>query len=182
MSLEAFYESELTHPERAMTAHLPRLRALATGLDQAVELGAGHGASASALLLGAQRVLSVDLVETSDALRLKRLVRDRWEYRIADSRTTTIPACDLLFVDACHTFDHVDAELRAHADLVRQYLVFHDSITFGSVGANGELGLPAPGVLGIRPAIDLLMIRDPRWRIQAHHLDSHGLLVLQAAS
>jgi hypothetical protein len=33
--------------------------------------------------------------------------------------------------------------------------------------------------LGIRPAIDDLMIRDPSWRIVARYTDSHGLLVLE---
>jgi hypothetical protein len=33
--------------------------------------------------------------------------------------------------------------------------------------------------LGIRPAIDELLIRDPSWRIVAHYTDSHGLLVLE---
>ena len=35
--------------------------------------------------------------------------------------------------------------------------------------------------LGIRPAIDQLLMRDPSWRIMAHYLDSHGLLVLSRA-
>jgi len=179
-SLEAFYAQELTYGDRAMTAHLPRLRAWATGLTRAVELGVGLGGSAAALLLGAQRVLSIDLVETAEARALKRIAGDRWEYRIADTRTTPIGPCDLLFVDALHTFDQVDAELRAHADAVRRYLIFHDTITFGSVGAQGELGTPAPGVLGIRPAIDALMIRDRRWTIAEHVVASHGFLVLEA--
>jgi len=179
-ALEAFFVRELTYTDRAMTAHLPRLRALADGLDRAVELGVGVGGSSSALLLGARQVLSIDIAETLEAAELRTIAGDRWEYRIVDSLTTTIGPCDLLFVDSLHTFDHVDAELRAHADAVRRYLVFHDSITFGSVGADGGTGQPDPTKLGIRPAIDLLMIRDPRWRIAAHYLDSHGLLVLEA--
>jgi hypothetical protein len=95
----------------------------------------------------------------------------------------------MLFVDSLHTFAQCDAELRRHADSVRKLLVFHDTITFGSIGAAGETGkhswIYTPGEsvpqqhLGIRPAIDNLMIRDHSWKIVGHHTESHGLLVLE---
>lgn len=188
-SVAAFYARELQHPERATTAHLPRLRALAEGLELAVEFGVKRGASSSALLLGAHEVVSYDVVETADARLLERLAGERWTYCLADSRTADVPPCDLLFVDSLHTYDQVAAELTAHAGKVRRWLVFHDTITFGSIGAKGESGqhlwtyaagqsVPR-GALGIRPAIDELMIRDPSWRLRAHYTDSHGLLVLE---
>jgi cephalosporin hydroxylase len=173
--IEAFYARELTLSHRKMTAHLPRLRELATGLDLAVEFGVRHGASSSALLLGAKHVVSFDTVQRRRALHLQFLAGDRWEYRIADSATVTIPACDLLFIDSLHTYEHCDAELRAHARSVCRYLVFHDSIGYGSVGEP----VKRKTTLGIRPAIDALMIRDRSWRIAAHYLDSSGLLVLE---
>ncbi len=173
----------------AITAHLPRLRALAEGLPLAVEFGVKRGASSSALLLGARHVISYDLVSTPEARALAEAAGDRWTYLIADSRTATIPACDLLFIDSLHTFDQLDVELRQHADMAGRYLAFHDTITFGSIGARGESGdwlwtptrgqtMPA-SALGIRPAIDALLIRDPSWHVVAHYVDSHGLLVLE---
>lgn len=188
-SVAAFYARELQHPERATTAHLPRLRALAEGLDFAVEFGVKRGASSSALLLGARYVRSYDIIETPDARLLQQLAGAKWAYCLADSRTAEVPASDLLFVDSLHTYDQAAAELAAHADQVRRFLIFHDTITFGSIGADGESGrqrwtytpghsVPRPA-LGIRPAIDELMIRDPSWRIRAHYTDSHGLLVLE---
>lgn len=187
--IEAFYAREMQHPERAMTAHLPRLRALAQGLPLAVEFGVKRGASSSALLLGAQRVISYDIVETAQARELERLAGPRWAYRLQDSRTADVPPCDLLLVDSLHTFAQVEAELTAHADRVGRYLVFHDTITFGSIGAKGETGqqlwayvpgqVTPPAALGIRPAIDALLIRDRTWHLVAHYTDSHGLLVLE---
>lgn len=173
----------------AMSPHLPRLRALAEGLDLAVEFGVKRGASSTALLLGANRVMSFDIVETPQARALQQLAGDRWTYRIEDSRKAVVPWCDLLFLDSLHTYDQVRAELHRHAGMVRRYLVFHDTITFGSIGAKGESGdqlwtyqrgVSVPReALGIRPAIDELLIRDPSWRIAAHYTDSHGLLVLE---
>ena len=82
----------------------------------------------------------------------------------------------------------MSAELR-QAPQVRKYLVFHDTLTFGSVAADGETGRQAwtyvPGssvpraYLGIRPAIDDLLVTDRAWRLAAHYTDSHGLLVLE---
>ena len=190
-AIEALYRQHLGQPS-ATALHLPRLRTLATGCEQVAELGVKRGASTTALLLGAKHVTSVDLTITSDALKLQQLAGKHWTLLKADTRTVTLPAVDLLFVDASHTFASVEAELIAHADKVRGRLVFHDTITFGSVGADGEtgrqlwlygLGQSVPlQYLGIRPAIDNLMIRDPSWQIESHDPRSHGLLVLRRAS
>lgn len=187
--LERLYAAHLTQTRRAMTAHLPTLRALATGLDLAVEFGVKQGASSVALLLGAARVISYDIVVTPQARSLQVIAGPRWDYRLADSRTAVPTPCDLLLVDSLHTYAQVKAELAQHAAVVRRYLVFHDTVTFGSIGADGESGawswLPRVGVavpadhLGIRPAIDELLIADRSWQIAAHHTFSHGLLVLE---
>lgn len=176
----------------AISAHLPRLRTLAERCLLAVEFGVKRGASSAALLLGATRVVSYDLVATREARALQAAVGQRWDYRIQDSRTAPVLACDLLFIDSAHNFAQADAELRRHADAVRHLLVFHDVLTFGVIGARGETGthlweyragesVPL-AALGLRPAIDQLMIRDPSWRIAASYVDSHGLLVLERAS
>jgi hypothetical protein len=187
-AIEAIYAKHCA-ARTSTSIHLPRLRALADGCDVAVEFGVKRGASASAMLLGADRVVSFDLVASLEARELKRVAGDRWDYRIEDSRTADVPECELMFSDSLHTYAQCKAELEAHADKARRYLVFHDTLTFGSVGANGETGeqlwayrrgesVPIQ-YLGIRPAIDELMIRDPSWHIVAHYTDSHGLLVLQ---
>lgn len=183
-----FYEACLKQ-NRAITPHLPRLRALADGCRLAVEFGVKYGASSSALLLGADHVISYDITETPDARRLQAIARNRWDYRIEDSRTATFPHPDLLFIDSQHDYQHLSAELIAHAGNVSRLLVFHDTVTFGSIGADGESGRykwtyqpgkPIPlSALGIRHAIDELMIRSPSWRIMAAYPDSHGLLVLE---
>lgn len=173
----------------AISAHLPRLRDLAVGCTVAQEFGVKRGASSAALLLGAESVISYDIEPTKEARELARLVGPRWSYRIEDSRAALPTPCELLFVDSLHTYAQCRAELQRHADSVSRWLVFHDSITFGSVGAYGEtgrqvwtyqVGQSVPQTcLGIRPAIDELMARDPSWQIRAHYTDSHGLLVLE---
>lgn len=187
-TVESIYERAL-RSGLAIAPHLPRLRALASGFDLAVEFGVKGGSSSAALLLGARRVISYDLVETAQARALERAAGGRWDYRIQDSRLAPPEPCDLLFIDSLHTYAQCRAELERHADAVGRYLVFHDTLTFGSIGADGETGrhswtyTPQASVprehLGIRPAIDELMARDSSWRVAAVYHDSHGLLVLE---
>ena len=185
----AIYAAHLLRVKRAMTAHLPRLRQLAQGCARAIEFGTKSGASASALLLGAEEVISYDIVPDPACDMLLRAAAGRWTYVIEDSRQAPVLPCDLLLLDSLHTYEQVAAELARHGDAVRQYLVFHDTLTFGSIGADGESGRwrwePVVGqsvpldALGIRPAIDEWMISRPIWRIAASYADSHGLLVLE---
>lgn len=187
-SVEEIYEATVAG-RTAMAAHLPRLRELATGADLAVEFGVKRGGSSSALILGADHVISYDIVETRQARELERAAGDRWEYRLEDSRTASFPSCDLLLVDSLHTYAQCRAELEAHAERVTRQLVFHDVITFGVIGADGEAGghlweyetgVSVPQeALGIRPAIDELMIRDPQWHVAESYYHSHGLLILE---
>lgn len=173
----------------AIAPHLCRLWDLAKGLDLAVEFGVKRGASSSALLLGARRVMSFDVVATAEAKALKTAAGDRWDYRIEDSRTAAVPDCDLLFIDSLHTFAQMRAELFAHGNKALRYIVCHDVGTFGEVDAVGETGAQAwkyvqgqsvpLNVCGIRPAIDEFQIENPHWRVAARYVDSHGLLVLK---
>lgn len=178
--------------QSAIRVHLPRLRALAEGLELVVEFGVKKGASSSAFLVAANRVLSYDLVETKSARELERLAGDRWSYRLGDSRTADVPPCDLIFFDTQHDYDTLKAELDAHGRQASRYLVFHDTTTFGSIAANGELGthrwqyvvgqsVPREH-LGIRHAIDEWLIAERAWRIAASYWESHGLLVLERVS
>lgn len=193
MDLETLY-TQHCGSGTAIALHLQRLRALASGLSDVIEFGVKRGASSTAWLLGAEHVTSYDIVPTIEARQLEQLAHGRWTYRIQSSLEAPVQECDLLFIDSLHTFAQCDAELRRHADLVSRYLVFHDTLTFGSVGADGEsgrqlwdyhthLGQSVPmDALGIRPAIDRLMMRDSSWRVRSHHLDNHGLLVLERRS
>lgn len=191
LTLESIYNDHAAG-NTAISVHLPRLRALAEGLELAVEFGVKRGASSSALLLGADHVVSYDIASTPEARELKRVAGDRWEYWIEDSRRADVPECDLLFVDSLHTFEQCRDELAVHGNKASKFLVFHDTQTFGTVGAEGESGRQkwtyAAGkgsvpldCLGIRHAVDLFQIDNPQWRIAAAYPDSHGLLVLARA-
>lgn len=188
-TLEQIYKRHLER-QHPTTLHLPRLRALAEGLELVVEFGVRIGASSSALLMGAAHVISFDIEETPQARELESAA-PHWDYRLESSLETNPIVCDGLFVDSFHTYEQCRGELQRHADNVRGWIAFHDTLTFGSVGGIGNTGQQMwdygkhrgqtvpPEFLGIRPAIDELMIRDSSWRIEAHYLDAHGMLVLR---
>ncbi len=187
--VEALYNGHCQSTRHSTACHLPRLRQYATGCDLAIEFGTRHGASASALLLGARRVISYDLEDSAHLPALARAAGARWTFRQQDTREAPVTPCELLFLDSRHTYAHLAAELARHAKAVTRWLIFHDTMTFGSIGAAGESGCPSfqlgrgetipRSEYGIRLAIDELQIRDPSWRLVAHHPESHGLLILE---
>jgi len=190
--VEQIYKKHCDTPSH-IYKHLPRLLKLASECEIVCEIGVSTGRSSSALILGAKyKVFSVDMNFTSQARELEAFAEDKWRYIISKSVLAPLPNCDMLFIDGEHTYYALNSELRRFADKAKKYLVFHDTITFGSFGAKKETGtfLVDPNTvptnplqdaegLGIRPAIDELMIRDPSWKIKAHYVDCNGLLVLE---
>ncbi len=107
-TVDAFYQVACQQAS-ATGPHLPRLRALAEGCDLAIEFGVKKARSSAALLMGASRVISCDLIETREARLLAQIAGPRWDYRIESSITADLPPCDLLFVDSLHTYAQVKA-------------------------------------------------------------------------
>lgn len=187
-SLKEFYETCLATPT-AITPHLQTLRHYASKCEIACEFGVKRGFSSSALLSGAGVVYSWDIVPTREAQHLQTLEPLRWHYTLADSRGGVINSCDLLFVDSLHTYAQVKAELNSVKGRVWKYLIFHDALTFGSIGADGEsgrqswtyeVGQSVPQEhLGIMPAILEFMAEEPVWDVLEVNPYSHGLLVLK---
>ena len=85
--------------------HLGLLHGLAKSCERVVELGFRSGVSASAFLAAGVRLTSID-IDVKCKPHVQRLARDypdTFSFKVADSRTCTIPECDLLFVDTDHT-------------------------------------------------------------------------------
>jgi len=168
---------------------LKRLRALASECDDVVEFGVKKGVTSIALLLGARgTVYSYDIVTNKSVRFIQKFMGKKWRFMLQSSLRANIPECDMIFFDSLHTYTQLRRELAKHADKAKKYLVFHDTITFGIQGADGESGEYLPGweagvfspeVHGIRLAIDEFMIYNRRWRIKFHSPHSNGLLCLE---
>jgi cephalosporin hydroxylase len=164
----------------AIAAHLQMLSSLASECARVTEFGVNHGHSTIALLHGLANSASAEVRELEsfdiadfrfEAPALPQNVR--WRFLRRDTaKLARIEETDLLFIDSLHTCAHVHAELKHHARVTR-YIVFHDTITFGSVGED----MQAPGLT--HAIFDFLVRHNFEWRVRYHNPESHGLLVLE---
>lgn len=192
MTLEERYNKLCATPS-SVNEHLPTLRRYAEMSESVAEFGVDIGQSTTAFLMAQpNRLLSVDVVYHDGLTELYDLVggayrykkpdyfircgKTEWNLRVADSRTTTIPAVDLLFIDSAHCYDVIKVELERHASNVRRWIICHDIVTFGQWGEAGE-----PQV-GIGPAIAEFLAAHPEWRERERFEFNNGLLVMERVS
>jgi predicted O-methyltransferase YrrM len=175
--LRAFYQ----HAKREtsdINEHLPMLSFLAQQCDHVTEFGVRTGTSTIAFLHGLRgkhdgRLRSYDI---NDNYRVHQtfspLTKTDWVFE--KNSTLTIPKIDptdLLFIDTMHNYAQVSRELALHGDQAQQWIAFHDTETFGTVGDNGDDG--------INNAIDEFMDFRPEWRIVYQTERNNGLTVIE---
>jgi predicted O-methyltransferase YrrM len=175
--------------------HLATLRRLAGSVSSVVELGVRGGVSTLALLLGKPKLLtSFDI----NHFAMEPVYKKYAEYLevnfkfIQENVLTTdkITECDLLFIDTMHSFDQMSCELYLHGNKAKKYLVFHDTVSFGSSDEGkldyNELPSSLKDMLlstrhryGILPAINNFMLANRHWTVAEVHNNNNGLLVLE---
>ena len=172
--IEALFDEDCA-ADTEIRGHLSLLRKLSALCEEVAELGTREGRSTVALIAGGpRRVSSYDQHECprrpqiADAALAAGV---RWDFHLGDSRRADLHPVDLLFVDTCHNLAHTSEELGRYAHLVRQYLVFHDTETYGWRGDDGREG--------VWQAIARLVKTTRQWRLLLHREESWGLTVLE---
>jgi hypothetical protein len=198
MSLEHIYEVACA-TQSDIHEHLPKLRELASQCEHVTEFGLRNAdGSTIALLAGLahskakhRTLVSWDLdpraLISTNAMHLRSMADEagvRWQLRCGDTREIIIESTDLLFIDTYHTFAQLRAELERHASVardlangnksvVRRWLAFHDTETFGYLGEDGT----DPGlVMAIR---HFQKTNFPRWQLLYDNRNCNGLSVLR---
>lgn len=181
-NLQDFFLRKCVQGKHSMAPFAETLRSLAGEHQHVAEIGIRWCAATVPLLLGLPkdgRLYSCDIEHLANPQDWVLEQCPTWSRHYISSLEWEWPCeMDMLLIDGHHTFEQVQGELDRFADRVRRTLVFHDSIAFGSQGG----GLPSQTKgrsLGIRPAIDNLMIRDSSWQIHAHDTRMPGLLTLR---
>lgn len=154
-----------------MVARMLDLYRLGCECHAVAEFGVRRGMSTSAFLAAGCWVWSYDIADPQ--YDCPEDAKKRWEFKKQDTTVEgfSIPMVDLLMIDSRHTAFQVDAEVCLH-DRVRKYMVFHDVISHGVVGDDGQPG--------INQAIFQFLSEEGRiWRVKEMHADANGLLVLQ---
>jgi len=80
-----------------------------------------------------------------------------------DTSKMEIEKTDLLFIDTNHSYDHLKTELKLHANNVKKYIAFHDTVLFGDLNR----------------AIDEFLINNKNWTIYKNIKSSPGLLIIK---
>lgn len=163
--------------------HLGLLRGLAMQCEQVVELGFRTGVSTAAFLAGGAKVRSYDIMACKSHVRhLAKFYPDTFVFKVGDSREVEIPECDLLFIDTDHTYRTTLLELERHESKVAQWIVLHDTETFGRKDRpqSAAAGECSPHE-GIRTAVDhfLSHFYGNCWRFWLHLPNNNGLTILK---
>jgi hypothetical protein len=178
-SLEERY-TRLCAEESEINEHLPTLRRLAAECEIVVEFGTWFCKATTALALGARRkFITCDHLVWGDVEEIKRhiellesLTGPKFQFVQADTALPGIfESCDLLFIDTLHCYRQLRAELAAHGNKARKYLVMHDTAQFGEVGDDFGPGL--------RPAIAEFLAANSHWTVDAVYENNNGLTILR---
>lgn len=174
--IEALYIEARDTPSD-INQHVETLAQFARDCRHVTDFGARRGISTRAFLYARpQRVVAYNLRRENGMDRVERtasLVGIDFAFRQEDVLSCEIEETDLLLLDTHHTYEQVKRELERHADKVRKYLVFHDTVIYGE---RGEIR----GSVGILPAITEFLQRDEgHWTIAARYTHNNGLMVLK---
>ena len=179
-TLENRYSRLLSTPGD-INQHLPAMAALALEVESVIEFGVRDAVSTTAWLIGLERMAEetkspaslhcYDLHCSSEVEAIAALAKHcRFEFHHEDVLTARPREADLLFIDTLHTAVQLRAEFARHADSIRQYIVLHDTTTYGSHGEDGGEGL------GI--AISELLSQGG-WGLRSYYQFNNGLTVLE---
>jgi hypothetical protein len=177
-TLEDYYQEAYGDKGNDIVEHLPYLRGIAKG-KRVLELGVRHGYSTRAFLAGGPKwLVSVDKERFEYPAGLGEATRAEnipWSVLKQDSTQLILlfNRQHITFFDTLHTYYHLLGELYAHADKTSELLVFHDTVTNGSIGEDGS----TPGILAaIR---DFQRSRYGEWQVKSCFENCNGLMVLE---
>ena len=161
--------------------HMNVLFRLACRADHVTELGTRTGVSTAAFVAARPKTLccydlsrepEVDQIEASSG-------PIDFQFFQEDTLTCTIEPTDVMLVDTLHTYDQVKQELQRHAQYVRQYIVFHDTVIYGIQGIGdpddaGHIQITR----GLRPAIYEFLHNHQEWYMVDERLFCNGLAII----
>ena len=157
--------------------HLPTLLKYGQMVDRVTEFGVRGGCSTLTWWYANPKTLRCyDIVQcdTHDYLMSKAECANKSDYKFfkADVLKVEIEETDLLFIDTYHTYTQLSKELALHGNKSRRYLIFHDTVTFGTRGEDHR----TPGIIA---AINEFLWKNKHWSVEEVFTNNNGLLVLK---
>lgn len=156
--------------------HLETLKLFASRCKTVTEFGVRSGRSTVAFLLGKPEKLTICDINRPlfDIPRYTQLVQGNTKFRFirANVLTIEIEPTDLLFIDTYHIYDQLKKELELHANKVKKWIMFHDTVTFGVIGQDKKSR-------GLRFAIKEFLNENTNWKLLLDKHNNNGLTVIE---
>jgi len=155
--------------------HLPILKKYGEMVSHITEFGVRTGRSTAAFLASTPSVMySYDIDSKKFNYKLfKRLsCKTDFVFTEGDTLKIEIENTDLLFIDTYHTYTQLRQELSIHKNKVKNYIILHDTETFGEVGIDNK----SPGLL---KAIEEFLNENSFWKVHEIFENNNGLYVLK---
>ena len=177
MNIEELYKERFT-PEvipSDIWEHMPLIRRYAEKVITICEIGCRTGNSATALLAGLSKhggkMHSYDIAEQQ--YFPPEIPNVTWTYHKGDSHAPDfkVEPCDLLFVDGCHKYSSVKADLRQATQTAR-FIIMHDTSEQRDKDYND----------GVCQAMRELIREFPQWEIVERYPNCNGITVLEKKS
>lgn len=159
--------------------HLQTLINYSKECSSIVELGTGQTLSTWAFLAARPKTFTtVDILHPKergiDFDEIERAAKNEnidFTFILGDSRAVQFNEPDLLFIDTKHNYDILKEELRVHGNKSKKYIIFHDTISFGTKDEFGD----GPG---LNKAIKEFLKDNPHWKEKETWTHNNGLTVL----
>ena len=154
--------------------HIEVMHSYADQCEHITEFGVRTGVSTWAWLASKAKVIRCyDINDITNNLvnHFKSTEATRKDFKFFTQNTIQegfiIEPTDLLFIDTEHTYQQVSKELSIHANKVKKYLIFHDTILCGHE---------------IMRAINEFLENNKNWIIKEHRTNNNGLMILERIS
>jgi len=164
--------------KKDFSLHMEKVYRLTNHNDTVVEIGGqfGIGSSTAFAMARPAHLICIDILKQDkfeSFLTACEYEGINVEYWIMDSLETTVPPCDILFIDSYHTYEQLKQELSLHGNKSRKYLIFHDTATYccGNTGQDAK----SPGLLA---AINEFKAVNSQWCEVYKTEECNGLIIL----
>tara|TARA_R110000803_G_scaffold48374_1_gene100536 strand:+ start:1960 stop:2472 length:513 start_codon:yes stop_codon:yes gene_type:complete len=158
--------NELSQTPSDINEHLVNLKKYAEECEHITEMGVRWCVSSYAFLASnPKKMISYDYKTHPN---VKILIEDAkksnidFTYIEANTRKIEIEETDFLFLDTEHSYEQVKIELLLHANKVRKYIAFHDTVSF-----KNQIG----------PAIEEWVNSSNEWELEVHYPNNNGVTI-----
>lgn len=159
--------------------HLPTLYDYAKKCETVAEFGVREVVSTFALAYAKpKKLICVDIETNTNITNFIQICNNEninVRFDLANTLTYELEPVDLLFIDTLHTYSQLKQELKLHHTKVKKYLIFHDTISYGTTNEHNTPDIKQ----GLVPAIKEFLQEHKEWKEVCTYTNNNGLTILE---